>query len=383
VRFLSVVDRLLLTQAFRFVLITAFFAAAVLVALVFPDTPDEMLRIETAYAMKASGQYNLFFWPPGNVLTILGNPLLGSGHLSDVAVVRLGNLALTALPLAWLFWQIRDSLLALAVMVAAPYIFLVLSTGSQQGLMIGLFALLALAIARERLLLLGFVVLPLFLVNPAMLLVLPTALVLMTLLNRDPWCAKALLICFLSYLPILGVAVLIYRESGQFLPTLASNGPLNVFLGNNPHPLSHRGLGDLQATALLVGLSPDADHIAIVKAWIGTDPAGFASNLLTKMVLFWMPWDHFRSGIGGNAASLLFAYVFVAQVVIYAVFVLTVRRGMDKRLLIFTVLMCLGAWALYTLFFVKIRFRIPFDILLLLSCIVAVLPRRERGYPNV
>ena len=53
------------------------------------------------------------------------------------------------------------------------------------------------------------------------------------------------------------------------------------------------------------------------------------------------------------------------------------RRQIDPRVLAFVIATCLSAWAVYTLFFVKVRFRIPFDLILLFPCLRTPAARRR------
>lgn len=370
----AVINRWLANPVLRAGLVLAGVILGVLVAVLFPDTPDELSRIEAAYAIRDAGYYNSFFWPPGNVLIIVANPLLGSGLTSDVVAVRLMNLLIAMIPLCLLLLRTQNALIFLATILVAPYAFLVLSTASQQGLMIGLFAILVWAIAERRLLAIGLTAFPLFLVNPAMILALPAAFLVATL--GDRWFLRAFLVSALAYLPILVAAILLIPEAGRLLPTLAANGPVNVFLGNNPDPLSHRGVGDIDGILAAYGIV-GGSHLDAVLAFLKDDPIGFVGNLLTKAVLYWMPWDFLRSGMGQGVSSVLFAYIGFAQVVIYATFFLS-RRHLAPGSMLFAILFCLAAWGLYSLFFVKVRFRVPFDMLLLLSALVAFQPKREQ-----
>ena len=60
----------------------------------------------------------------------------------------------------------------------------------------------------------------------------------------------------------------------------------------------------------------------------------------------------------------------MAQIALYATF-WTMRKKIDPRVFVFVIATCLAAWAVYTLFFVKIRFRIPFDLILLFAALLA------------
>lgn len=374
---ISTLDRWIAPVLVRTLIVFFYLVFGAAVAVLFPDTPDELLRIETAYANLAAGRYESFYWPPGNVLTIMANPFLGNEMTRDVVTVRLFNFALAALPLCFVLFRLRNGALMAVALFTAPYGFLVLSTGSQQGLILGLFCVLAWAIFARHLLVFGIAALALYLVNPAMILALPAALICLV---RDDWFRPVFAIACLAYVPILITALLVWSGGGEFMPTLSANGPVNIFLGNNPHPMSHRGVGDLQDVLAQYGLE-GGSYIDATLAYLKDDPAGFWRNVATKLVLFWMPWDFLRSGMGQGVSLIIFIYIGLAQIAIYATFWMLFKK-LERRQIAFAILFCLSAWALYTLFFVKVRFRLPFDFLLLLSCLVtrtATSPPSERA----
>lgn len=364
--FLASAQRLIAYPATRLAIVIGFLLMGVAVALVFPDTPDEVSRIEIARSLMAGGDYN-FFWPPGNVLTIRAILPWQTGFVDDVTLVRLSVFFLSAAPICLLLSRTRDPRIMLVALFAAPYVFLVLSTASQQGFMIGLFAVLAISLARQSIWFFASAALALYLVNPSMILALPLALLLALVWTRDRFVKRALFVIVLLYLPMLGTAVAIWLNGGPFAPALALNGPLNLFLGNNPDPLAHRGVGDLAATLAGYGLPADGSFTDAVRAYVTREPWDALSNMLTKAALYWMPWDHLRSGLGGGLSIYLFCYFGAVQIAIYALFLKTARR-LHPRQVAFAVGLCLTAWAVYTGFFVKVRFRVPFDMLLLLSC---------------
>lgn len=352
----------------------AYLAGGIIIALFFPDTPDELSRISIALQFRETGVYD-FFWPPGNVFLIVINPLLGLSGLDDVTAVRLFNLGLSALPICILLAWTRSAWLLLVALFTAPYAYLVLATAAQQGVMIGLILILCWAFGQGRWLVFAGAALALYLVNPGMVLALPLALLILVVLRAEG--PLPLVIACAMYLPILAAAFWIASTGGAFMPTLSGNGPMNVFLGNNPDPLAHRGVGTVDAARATLGLAADTDAMDVVKAYLVQDPVGFIGNMLTKAALYWMPWDFLRSGMGGNVTTVLFVYIGLAQVVIYATVWIQARR-IDRRYLFFALAFAVAAWALYTLFFVKIRFRVPFDLLLLFAVLLGRLSPRAR-----
>lgn len=89
-----------------------------------------------------------------------------------------------------------------------------------------------------------------------------------------------------------------------------------------------------------------------------------------------MPWDFLRCGMGQNVTTVLFGYIGLAQLGIYGTLV-RAWPGLSRRQVFFALAFVLAAWALYTLFFVKVRFRVPFDMLLLFSCLIARIQNRK------
>lgn len=346
--------------------------ALVAVAVGLPVTPDETARIESAQRLLATGEFD-FFWPPLTVFIIAVNPFFDGSALS----VRLFNLAL-ALPVFFelarlnkLLWQ------SLLLMALIPYLALAVSTASQQGLMIAAMGWLILrpgAAWWVKVLLTGLV----YAVNPALMLVIPSVLALLALTRRVPvsdfWASVA------AYGLVVPWVVLAWYQIGEVLPTLSTNGPLNLFLGNNPDPMSHRGVGDLQMVWAQYGAAGEPSYGAAVFEYLRRDPGAFAWNLLIKAVLFFAPFDHLRSGMGGGIEPVVFAYVGLCQGALYAAVVWRIRaEGITRSMAMALVMLVLG-WALYTAFFVKIRFRIPFDFLLLAAVMI---PSRKKEGDNM
>lgn len=339
----------------------------VAVAVGLPVTPDETARIESAQRLLATGAYD-FFWPPLTVFIIAANPFFDGSVLS----VRLFNLAL-ALPVFFELARLNKALWqVLLLMALIPYLALAVSTASQQGLMIAAMGWLVLrpdAAWWIKVLLIGLV----YAVNPALLLVIPGALALAVLARRVPvsdlWASVA---AFGLVVPWVALA---WYQIGEVLPTLSINGPLNLFLGNNPDPLSHRGVGDLAMVWAQFGGVGEPSFREAVFEYLRRDPGSFVWNILTKAVLFFAPFDHMRSGMGGGIEPVVYAYVGICQAALYAAVAWRIRaEGVTRAMALALAILVLG-WAIYTAFFVKIRFRIPFDFLLLAAVMI---PSRNR-----
>jgi len=330
----------------------------IVVCVFFPTTPDEVSRVGHVQRIAGGEPYN-FYWPPLSVFVIYFNPFWEQGF----GAVRLFNLLLT-LPIFFLLRPyLNRDMNWLPFAIIAPYLALVVSTASPQGLMICLLGILVLK--RNLPLAVKSVLLALaFALNPSLIVIVPMALGALMLFGWDH--KQDLFAALLGYILLLPVAYYIYATSGQWLPTLSTNGALNIFLGNNPHELSHRGVGKLQEAIALFGLDPAAGAVEVVGAFFEKDPVGFALNFATKIALFFAPFDLMRSGMGQGLEAMVFAYIGVCQLLIYGVFaicLLKTRSGAG-----FLALALMGAaWVVYSIFFVKVRFRVPFDFLLFLS----------------
>ncbi|WP_375686967.1 hypothetical protein [Pseudooceanicola sp. LIPI14-2-Ac024] len=349
------------------------FAAMVIflvaVAVFFPITDDEWWRLGAARDLRATGAYD-FFWPPLSVVLLVVNPALDLGPVA----VRLFNLALT-LPVFYALaalpksrWQI--ALLALML----PYMALVVSTASQQGMMIATLGWLVLRSAMPwwgKALLLGAG----YAINPTLIVLVPLAFAALVLLRRAP--LSDLGAAGAAYLLTIPWAIWAWSLTGDILPTLSVNGPYNLFLGNNPDPLSHRGVGEIDVAWQALGLSGAPDYGSAVRAYLAADPVGFAGNLATKAVLFIAPVDHMRSGLGAGFEAILFSYFAVVEIALYTAVVLHLRRHGPGRAMAVALALFAAAWLIYTAFFVKVRFRIPFDALLLF-CLLAPERSAER-----
>ena len=180
-------------------------------------------------------------------------------------------------------------------------------------------------------------------------------------------------VSILAYLPIAAAVLWIWSDSGRLMPTLSGNGGGNVFLGNNPDPMAPRGVGDVAGARETYGTGHE---IQDTLSFLQDDPARFFSNMAKKAWLYWMPCDLLRSGMGAGVTTVLFTYFALAQIAIYATFWM-MRRRIDGRVLTFVIANYLAAWVVYMLFFVKVRFRIPFDLLLLFACLMTPTARRQ------
>lgn len=344
----------LISRQCRWALVAAYVFGGLICTFVLPDTPDEISRIADV-RRTLDGQPYPFFWPAGNMAVIFLNPLFHLGWLPDVQAVRVFNLLVSAPPVIWLIMRCPHPAALAAAAISMPYMWLVTTTASQQGLMFPLLVVIVWAAMRRRHGALATASAALYVVNPAMLVVVPTALALAAMTSGPG--LRAAGAALMGAVPFFAIALGAWALTGEFRPTLSSNGALNLWLGNNPDPLAHRGVAS--------GGRPD-DPLAASLTFIRDQGSAFWENILRKASLYWAPWDYMRSGMGGSFQPLIFTYVACAQVAIYGT-VIALRRHVDPGALATALCFAVMAWLLYTAFFVKLRFRVPFDLLLLAS----------------
>ena len=334
------------------------------VALLFiPITPDEISRQALAAEWAGGGQYN-FSWPPMLMLINACVKLIGGGaHMTRALFLAIE---------LYLFWRLYTRVVFLPGFLALfviPYFALVLSTASPQGLMVALLPLLVCAIRQKRFLEIYFISLALFLINPTCILILLGAALVAGVLDRREIGWTYLATVLLALISTLMVAYVVFLNVGSFMPTLTSNGPLNLFLGNNPDAMSYRGVAE--GTEWMVFSS--GQYLASVLNFLHEQPYQFAENYLFKLIFWFAPFDYFRSGIGGGFQYILFCYVALVQLLCYSLFFKKIRCARSVDLYI-VLCVCILAWLAYSIFFVKMRFRIPFDVLIFLAAYCDIKP---------
>lgn len=335
----------------------------VMVALFFPQTPDELSRISHVRALLEGDAYQ-FYWPAGNMLMILFNPIINLELIDDLRAVRLFNLLISSIPIVVLIYRCQAPTLLPVATLLFPYTWLVTATASQQGLMLPLLILIAWGVAARNLWTLFAASAGLYLVNPAMLIVIPGALFFLVLAGRGS--ITDVIVVTASYLPMALLVLLAWRLTGDVMPTLSSNGARNLWLGNNPNPLAHRGV----ATEV-----PSSGYLSATWDFLRERPGAAAHNFSQKLALYWAPWDYLRSGMGSEVQPFIFSYIAAAQLVIY-ITAFRMRNAANTEALLVALSIGIAAWLIYSFFFVKVRFRAPFDLLLFASCMVPSAPRR-------
>lgn len=327
-----------------------------------PIFPDELSRLDYASELRKTGQYN-FYWPPLTVAIIALNPFAEYGPVG----VRVLQIILT-LPVIYLATQsLKYRYQIVLLLIAFPYLALVISTGMQQGLIlatIGMVALMPNMRLPFKSILLSFS----YAINPSLIVICTIALFFESLKTKD--FIKPIKILSLSYFLLLPWVFWAWTQTGEILVTLSTNGPFNLFLGNNPNPLSHRGVGSALETIALWELSQNASHTQLVYEFLVRDPFEFFHNIVTKFLLYLSPADYIRSATAHKLEVIRVAYFSVVQMIIMILLLVCFRCRLQTNTILFCIFLFLASWLLYTGFFVKVRFRMPFDILILLSLLM-------------
>jgi len=333
----------------------------IVTAIFFPVTPDELSRFTYAKNIISGVSYD-YFWPPLTVYLLVANPFLEGGVLAG----RILNIIIT-LPIFFYLLKKYDSDRSVLFWASIPYFALVVSTTSPQGLMI---ALLGWIVLQPNL---GFFVKSLLIaltysVNPSTIAIIPVAFaVLLFTRFRSLSDFGASIVGYLLVIPWVVAAKI---STGHMLVTLSSNGPLNLFLGNNPNLLSHRGVGSITEQWKMWGLEGEPSYIQAVVEFFSRTPLDFIFNLLKKLFLYLMPFDHIKSGIGNEFNLITFAYIGFFQILLVYYLVKKIRvSGVDRSMALALAFYSMS-WVLYTIFFVKLRFRIPFDFFLFVATVV-------------
>ena len=329
------------------------FIIGALAAIFIPITPDEYSRYKIASGLLDGDGYD-YSWPPLLVLINVVTVFLGGDLL-------LNRFFFLCLELLALYYVMRNHVVKIDILsyFLLPYAALVLSIASPQGLMIALIPAYVFFTTQNKLVASSIVAFIIYLLNPTCMLIFFTC-GLISFLIKDFAHKRILLLSSLIALGLVQILAIYVSSTGEsFMPTLTNNGPLNLLLGNNAHPLSYRGVVEDG----IVEVYKSAQYISLVKDFFINHQLEFFRNLIQKLVYWFAPFDYFRSGIGGNFQYVLFCYVGFAQLVCYYVFAREFRYSTRDDMLLAIIIFSM-AWLVYSIFFVKMRFRIPFDILL-------------------
>jgi hypothetical protein len=340
----------------------ALFAVNALAVVFIPITPDEYSRYNIASDWLNGGGYD-YSWPP---LLILIN-VLTSYFKGDLLVNRFVFLVFEFLLLMYIARNYTFKMRVWGWGLLMPYGALVLSLASPQGLMIVLIPVWICFVVRNKLGMASLVAFVLYLVNPTCVLIFVTCGILGFFVKRFHHRGVFLFSSLLAFASLQILSIFIWSSGDLFMPTLTSNGPLNLLLGNNAHPLSYRGVAE---SGVLDANTP-TQYLSLVKDFFLNSPLDFWLNFCQKLIYWFAPFDYFRSGIGGNLQNVLFVYVGFSQLICYFVFVREFRNCPRSEMQI-AILIFFMAWLVYSIFFVKMRFRIPFDILLYITAVMTV-----------
>lgn len=353
---------------FRFLVSAIFF---ILCAFVIPIFPDEISVIEHAIVLRETGSYN-FHWPPVLVLLAYFNPFLDYGPIAQ----RFIHLILFFPLLHFIIRGKLHTIPTLICLFSLPYLALCVSTASPQGLMVAFIGLI-MFLPDIRIIIGGFLLSLAYASNPVLILIAPISLIASVLFKGAAF--KYLMMIATSIILFVPWIYWCYIQTGEIHLTLSTNGPLNLFLGNNPDPLSHRGVGNYVDVVQLYSLTEDVSYTTLVLEYISRDTYGFLTNLLYKALLFFSPLDHIRSGIGVDLMGIVFVYFFLVQVLVYCCFLMFTKGVRFEKY--FALYMMAAAFLVYTIFFVKVRFRIPFDVFLFFSYVIGLKQGYEQKTP--
>jgi hypothetical protein len=344
-----------------YTLLLELLVANVLAVKFIPITPDESSRYAVAASLLGEGVYD-YSWPPMliiiNALTILFE--------GDLWVNRFVFLGLEFLLVIYIARNFTFKMGAEGLLLI-PYAALVLSLASPQGLMIVLIPVYIIFVVRNELGMASFIAFIVYLVNPTCALIFISCGVIGLFVKRFQHRGIFIFSSLLALLLLQILAFFIWLIGDSFMPTLTSNGPLNLFLGNNAHPLSYRGVAEVG----ILDANTSDQFVGLVKDYFINNPLDFGMNFYRKLVYWFAPFDHFRSGIGVGVQNILFVYVGFAQLICYYIFVREFRNFPRSEMKI-AILIFFMAWIVYSIFFVKMRFRIPFDILVYITAIATV-----------
>lgn len=164
---------------------------------------------------------------------------------------------------------------------------------------------------------------------------------------------------------ILICGIINYFLSDNFNPFFNSNGGYNIFLGNNPDPLSPWGYGSINDFVLHYDLDYTPTYTEAVIYFINNDFLMFIKNLIYKLIFYIIPYDNFKADTlrQFNKSFFISAYIAIIQLFLYYQFIKS--NNYNKN---FYIILYVCGWLIYSAFTIKVRYRMPFDFLL--WCIV-------------
>jgi hypothetical protein len=167
---------------------------------------------------------------------------------------------------------------------------------------------------------------------------------------------------FNLFVALFSLSLLNFYFNNTLNPFFNTNGDYNLFLGNNPNSLSPWGYGDLNELISLYNLDYIPSYRDAVFVYLFEDPFSFFINYIKKIIIYILPFDNFKASslnILNNLNFYIIFYISLVQISIYYLFFKISHSSKNLYLFIFLV-----GWFLYSIFTVKIRYRMPFDLLL-------------------
>ena len=338
--------------------------ALVAIAIALPVTLDELDRLKKVSDFIENGILDMK-WPPGSLFIPFLSKILGQDYLFARLV------GVTAFLISFLLlikkYKLNLNNFSYIKYIFVPFIGLVVSTSMQQGLMITLFNLIIINYEKKlfSILLLNL----LYLTNPAMIgiLLLTTIFIhIFTVIDKTEL-RKLMQIFFGSFALWLLIVMTYFLITHDFLLSMSNNGPGNLFLGNNPHPRSFFGVAEVANLDLFNGEGISKGKELFIN-YVSNNPTDFLIGIFAKFLLFFLPIDYLRDSSMLVSLALQFVALSIDISLIYIFFrnrsILFKNEYLDKLKII--VCIYISAAIVYSLFFVKIRFSIPFDYLIMI-----------------
>jgi hypothetical protein len=230
----------------------------------------------------------------------------------------------------------------------------------------------------RRFALLGLTLAALVLTVPVNLVLLPVVGALMLGARRGTW--RQVGLTMLTVAGLVGLWVLRNSLVLGAVVGIATSSGFNLLAGNGPYVRHDQATGDLRwprgVREQVAGKGEVARDRILARAavrWIGENP-GAAAALYGRKLLYWFaPWNDLVSDRlmpGGSGAgpgwlrdaAMLVGYGLLTSIL--AVRLVLVRRDPLSSLEVLLLVLYLGGGLAYALYFTRIRFRLPFDWLL-------------------
>lgn len=357
--------------------------------------PDEVDYHQLGQSLTAGNGFSLqtgeatVYRPPGYPFFL--SPLY---HVCNAPLTgKLANTLLLAISV-WLMCRITKNSLPGLFVFAYPILLFTASTLYPQTLgtflLLGIIWLLLYPEQRNRALILSGLCLGFLILNiPAFLLTAPVLAWILYRHEKGPVFQRLARVCLLSVCTLLVVLPWTwrnYKTFDAFLPISANSG-LNLFFGNSPHTGPNTGV-NVDRTAVLVAVEDmneiETDHYYRDQAleWIRTHPVDAAKLYAAKAVNYFNFKNELKTT--SQSSTLKNALMFVTWTPLLGLFVIRLffykkypLSELEKA--IYLLVIC--NVFLSAIFFTRIRFRLPFDMLMILSnSIFAGAYLQDRGF---